>query len=140
MGKEFHLGDVLSITAGKLISPRLMDGVYDILNYMTGVSLFTHQLPRAHDVCGPHLLKQFPQLKDVNCEGINPDNWRERLDELVKEFGETLVVAPLPEGAYIRIDPITEARTVLGPEKVIFAKVDGGKVTLHKEVDKPSVN
>jgi len=140
MGKKFHLGDVLSITSSRLISPRLILGVYDILNYMTGETLFTHQLPRASRVCRPYLLKQFPQLKDVTCEGINPSNWRERLDALVKEFGETLMVEPLPDDAYISIDPITEAEAMMGPEKVIIAKVDGEKVTFHKEVHKPSEN
>lgn len=46
-GKRFHLGDVLSITTGHLLSPRHMEGVYEILNHMTGDQLFTHQLPRA---------------------------------------------------------------------------------------------
>jgi len=122
MGKEFHLGDVLSITTSRLVSPRLIEGVYDILNYMTGENLFTHQLVRAHDVCRPYLLKQFPQLKDVNCEDVAPDNWRERIDTLVKEFGETLMVEPLPKGVYISIDPITEAEAMVGPEKVIVLK------------------
>src|SRR3989344_6645903 len=60
--KEFHLGDVLSITTGRLVSPRHIDGVYDILTFMTGDTLFTHQLPRASDECKPYLVKQFPQL------------------------------------------------------------------------------
>ena len=125
MGKKFHLGDVLSITGEKLVSPRLMDGVYDILNYMTGENLFTHQLGRASDVCRPYLLKQFPQLETADCEGISPENWRERLDDLIKQFGETLEVEPLPKGVYIPIDPITEAETMLGdPSKVIVVKVD----------------
>jgi len=125
MSKKFHLGDVLSITSGKLVSPRLMDGVYDILNYMTGENLFTHQLPRAGDVCGPYLLKQFPRLKDADCEGINQENWKECLDTLVKEYGETLEVEPLPKGEYIPIDPITEAETMMGdPSKIVVVKVD----------------
>jgi len=129
MGKKFHLGDVLSITGDKLVSPRLMDGVYDILNYMTGENLFTHQLPRARDVCGPYLLKQFPQLETADCEGINSENWRERLDGLIKQFGEMLEVEPLSKGAYIPIDPITEAEVMLGdPSKVIVVKVDKDSV------------
>ena len=124
MGKQFHLGDVLSITTGKLVSPRLTHGIYDSLNYMTGENLFTHQLPRACKISRPYLLKQFPQLKDVTCEDVNPNNWRERLDALVKQFGETLEVKPLPEGIYIPIDPITEAEAMIGAEKVIVLKVD----------------
>lgn len=124
MGKVFHLGDVLSITTDKLMSPRLMEGVYDILNYMTGEDLFTHQLPRARDICGPQLLKQHPELTGVDCEGVNPENWQRRLDALVKQYGETVEVEPLPKGAYIPIDPITEAEAMVGPDKVIVVKVD----------------
>lgn len=62
--KDFHLGDVLSITTGVLVSFRSMEGIYDILNFMTGDDLFTHQLPRATDECKPHLLEQFPELKE----------------------------------------------------------------------------
>ena len=60
--REFHLGDILSITTGYLVSRRHMKGVYDILNFMTGDTLFTHQLPRAGDECKPYLLKQFSQF------------------------------------------------------------------------------
>lgn len=62
MGKEFSLGDVLSITTGRLLSERHIDGVYDILNWMTGDDLFTHQLPRAGKSCEPWLIEQYPQL------------------------------------------------------------------------------
>jgi hypothetical protein len=37
--RPFHLGDVLTITTGRLVSPRHMDGVYDVLNFMTGDNL-----------------------------------------------------------------------------------------------------
>jgi hypothetical protein len=53
LGKEnfFILGDVLNITMGRIVSPRHMDGVYDILNFMIGDDLFTHQLLRVSDEC-----------------------------------------------------------------------------------------
>jgi hypothetical protein len=124
MGKRFHLGDVLTVTTDILLSPRLIDGVYDILNYMTGESLFTHQLPRAGKICKPYLLKQFPQLKDADVSGINPENYQTRLDSLVAQFGEWFEVEPLPKGAYTYIDPITEAEAMVGPEKVIVVKTD----------------
>ncbi len=63
MKKQFHLGDVLSVAIDRLVSLRHMDGVYDILNFMTGDDLLIHELPRASDECKPYLLKQFPQLK-----------------------------------------------------------------------------
>jgi hypothetical protein len=34
--RAFHLGDILSVTTGCLVSPRGIAGVCDILNWMTG--------------------------------------------------------------------------------------------------------
>jgi len=98
MEKQFHISGVLSVTTGHLVSPRHMDGIYDILNFMTGDNLFTHQLPRASDECKPYLLKQHPQLKDVDASGVTPENWPKRLDQQVARFGENLTVCPIQEG------------------------------------------
>jgi len=35
---EFHISDVLSITTGRLVSSRKMEGIYKILNHMTGTT------------------------------------------------------------------------------------------------------
>jgi hypothetical protein len=94
--REFHIGDVLSITTSMLVSPRRMDGVYDILGYMTGEPLFTHQLPRAARECTPELLRQHPQLAAVEtptfASAADVAPW---LAEQVARYGETLPVAPL---------------------------------------------
>lgn len=65
MKRTFHISDVLSITTGKLVSTRHMDGVYDILNFLTQDSLFTHQLPAACDECAPVLLAKHPELATI---------------------------------------------------------------------------
>ncbi len=75
MEKSFHLGDILSITTGRLVSLRHIDGVYDILNFMTGDNLFTHQLPRASRECAPELKKQFPALAEITGDDVTKDNW-----------------------------------------------------------------
>jgi hypothetical protein len=63
--KKFHIGDVLSIIPGRLISPDHVGGVYNILNWMTGDNLMTHQLPRASRECEPYLREQHPDLTSV---------------------------------------------------------------------------
>lgn len=60
--KRFHLGDILSITTGHLVGRTCMEGVYEILNWLTGENLFTHQLPEARQKCLASLEKQFPAL------------------------------------------------------------------------------
>jgi hypothetical protein len=123
--KKFHLGDVLSVTTGRLVSPRHMDGVYDILNFMTGDNLFTHQLPRASDECKPHLLAQFPQLAEVDASGVNTKNHKQWLAEQVAKYGEEFEVKPIPKGAHQFKNPIAEATEMMGgPEKVIVVQTD----------------
>ena len=109
--REFHISDILSITTGRLVSTRHVEGVYEILNYMTGDNLFTHQLPRASRVCAPHLLRQHPQLKDVYGGGVTKDNWKEWLKEMTARFGETLSVEPLRH--FEHIDPLKELTMIV---------------------------
>jgi hypothetical protein len=109
--KTFHIGDILSVTTERLVSPRHIDGVYDILNWMTGDSLFTHQLPRAAGECAPSLRAQFPDLAaitllpDFNGSKADVERW---LGQQVAVYGETREVAPLAVGQHALIDPITE--------------------------------
>ena len=117
--KKFHLGDVLSITTGRLVSTRHIGGVYDILNFMTGDNLFTHQLPRASRECALILLEQHPQLKEINADLVDKDNWKEWLGEQVKLYGEELTVSPLKTGAYEYIDPIFEIMAMKPDAKII---------------------
>lgn len=110
--KTFHIGDILTVTTGRLVSPRRVEGAYDILGWMTGESLFTHQLPRASRECEDNLKAQHPDLAAIEPpESFDGEAhvwaW---LAELVEEFGETREVAPLPDGDHTSIDPIAELR------------------------------
>jgi hypothetical protein len=126
MTRPFHLGDVLTVTTERLVSPRHMEGVYDILNYMTGDNLFTHQLPRANGECRPALLAQHPQLAEVQVPDFGDDRdlaeqavaaW---LSEQVARYGETLPVEPLAEIDHTRIDPIHELGLMgVGKDRII---------------------
>lgn len=124
--KNFHLGDVLTITTGRLVALRGMEAVYDILNFMTGDNLFTHQLPRARSECVEYLLRQHPQLTKVEVDGINPENLAERLEELCAEFGEELSVAPLPEHAHEFIDPMSELAEKVHPSRILTIALPPG--------------
>lgn len=119
--RKFHLGDVLSITTGILVSPRYIEGVYDILNYMTNDSLFTHQLPRAAKECAPWLLRQHPELVKVQVPGrfdgkTHVEKW---LAEQALVYGEELVVQPIPMDDHDKKNPITELEEMVGKDKVI---------------------
>lgn len=125
---EFHLGDILSITTGRLVSLSHMGGIYALLNHMTGDNLMTHQLPRASRECRPALLAQFPDLAAIEAPEFTDEAhvwwW---LAEQVEDHGETREVAPLPAGDHTRIDPLTELR-MIRPDMPVIA-IDVTEVT-----------
>ena len=117
--KSFPLGDILSVTTGCLLSPRHIEGVYDILNYMTRDNLFTHQLGRASNECKPWLLRQHPQLADVTGDDITTDNFRDWLAKAVARFGDELPVEPIPRDDHEVKNPIKELVDMVGADRVI---------------------
>ncbi len=121
--RKFHLGDVLTVSTGALVSPRHMEGVYDILNYMTGDNLFTRQLPRALGECRPWILRQHPQLAECDASDVDKLNWEDWLSRQVDLFGEELTVEPIPQDDHERIDPITEAESMVNKDKIIVVQL-----------------
>ena len=128
--REFHLGDVLSITTGRLVSPGHMAAVHELLDYLTGDMLMTHQLPRAMDECRPELLRQHPQLSKVPVPVAFDGEaavwaW---LATQTATFGEHLTVAPLAPSDHTRIDPLAELAMRAPHMQVI-------PVVVHREGD-----
>ena len=88
MKKNFHISDILTITDGRLVSFNGVDGVYDILNFMTGDDLFTHQLPRAINICQPVLQKQLPHINFNDWKGdINENNYKDAVNFAGNQYG-----------------------------------------------------
>jgi|GEM_PF-1222939 len=108
MSRLFHLGDILSIVTGKLVSPRHVKGVYDILDYMTGDNLFAHQLPRACNECRSYLLVEMPWLAEVDASTVSSENWEQWIDDLVEKYGEYHSVLPIHPEDHENIDPVDE--------------------------------
>lgn len=108
--KTFHIGDILSITDGHLVSPRHIEGVYDILNWMTGESLMTHQLPRASRECEDTLRRAFPDLAEIQVpDGLNSEGKvRTFLASLTSKYGTHRDVPRLDPLDHTHIDPIEE--------------------------------
>ncbi|WP_433330055.1 hypothetical protein [Spirillospora sp. CA-294931] len=116
--RPFHLGDILTITTGILMAPRGVEVLYDLLGFMTGETLLTHELVRAADECAPCLLEQHPDLADITT----PPEWKDGdvareaveawLAEAVAHHGETRDVAPLAAEHRTHVDPLIEMERV----------------------------
>lgn len=124
--RQFHLGDLLTVTTGRLVGPSGMDGLQELLEWMTDGPVWTHQLDRAADVCKPHLLNRSPFLADIEVPDW-PDLPRPAAEatvnawvaEQVAAHGEMHEVTQLPPGAYSVGNPITELAEMVGPDRVI---------------------
>ena len=127
-GRQFDLGDVLSITTGLLVSPRGMDAIYDVLNFMTSDDLMTHQLVRAMNEAAPDVLRQHPDLADVPLpkEFAGREDVERWLAEQVVRFGEHRTLVPLAPADHARIDPLTELRMMAPDKPIIVVAPDGG--------------
>ncbi len=117
--RQFHISDILSVTSNLLLSSRHIDGVYDILGYMTGERVFTHQIPRVSDECRQVLIALHPQLATADVEDVTPENHAERIARWVQQFGETLPVRKLTEDEHERIDPESEMAEMMHPGRIL---------------------
>lgn len=115
--KEFDLGTVLTVTTGIFLCG--MDNLYEILNFMTGDSLMTHQLPRASDDCKPSLLEQFPELSNITVPELeNKEECLEYLDWMARDLGNEFKVEPLKESTYH--DPILELQEMMSDDQELI--------------------
>jgi hypothetical protein len=121
--RTFHLGDVLSITTGRLVSPRQMEGVYDILEWLTGEQPESTQIPRLTDECRGPLLAQHPDLAAVTRpEVVGREAVARWLAEQVAVYGETRDVEPLAGVERTLLDALDEAQ-LLNPDMMIIAEM-----------------
>ena len=123
----FHLGHILSITTDRLLSLEGISGVYKIVDFMTGETHMTHQLPRAANACKPYLHRQFPWLKSIAVPtDISESNLQDFLSALASDpdiGGEWHQVSPIPAGEYTPMDPMEELFGMLRPDQSVIVVV-----------------
>jgi len=139
--KQYHISTILCITTGRLVAHTKLGyqypiyAVYDILDYMSGESLYTHALPRVADEAKPVILALYPQLAEVVCPGFDVlptnqnvqsfiDDWID--NKIVPKYGEYLTIYPMHTDDHVRIDPIEEAANMFGKDRVIVVDMSGG--------------
>lgn len=119
--RSFHIGDLITVVDGHLVSPDHVDGIYNVVDYVTGQAHMSHQLPRAAKEVTPWLLEQHPWLADITV----PDNLRGEADvkawlaPVVEKYGERHEVKPFPFGAYVGREPIAELREMAPHAQII---------------------
>jgi hypothetical protein len=104
MGKSFYIGDILGVITGHLLYEDGLDGTYKLLNFMLDTSVYTHEIPKAEDICRIPLLKQLPEIlcpeffqmttkwSDGDKKGADGMLAKEILEWGIKTFGDCLIV------------------------------------------------
>jgi hypothetical protein len=120
VSKEFPIGAVLSVVTGRLVSENHIDGVYEVLNFMSGESLFTHQLPRVSREAEPIILAMHPHLAEakIEAEQVNGENWRQWLDTWTARYGKTIAVPRMNIAEHERIDALSELAEMVPPDRI----------------------
>lgn len=120
--RRFHVGDILSVITRKLVSGRGMNGVYDILGYMTNDPPYTTQLGRFRDECAPDLHRQFDGLlsrfytlpEEAFVDTPSLYRW---LGAVAQSLGDPFLrVDPIAEDQHTDMDPVTELELDHGTE------------------------
>jgi hypothetical protein len=129
MERNFALGAVLTVAGDKLMCD--IGKVYEVLNYMTGDNLFTHQLPRAAKECRPILIKKHPWLTEyieTVQPKVTPENVREVIAECEAWWGSEVAVDELSAaGDHDFKEPLQELCEMVGPDRVIAIEGLGGQ-------------
>jgi hypothetical protein len=98
--QSFHLGDILSITTGRLVSPAGVDGIYNILSFLTGDDLSFIQLPLASDAVKDSIFEQYPWLHEIVIEDNYEFDGKESvfswLDLQIEKYGEFHSLTSVP--------------------------------------------
>jgi hypothetical protein len=118
--KDFPTADVLSTITGYLMSEDI-GGVYLVCNWMTGESVFTHQLPRIGREAQAFMVRLRPDLLEAVTEAanVNRENWRRWLAIWIERYGPTISVPKFDAADHERIDPLSELAEKVHPSKII---------------------
>jgi hypothetical protein len=133
MKRSFHVRTVLSVTTGRLLT--IPDGrgngigdMYELLDHMTGDSVYTHQLGRFSDECKPWLYRWFPELKRAEASLpwfdtlMTVSETEQAIDFWVAQLGlpAGYEVGTIPADDHERKDPYDELVAMRGTDEGII--------------------
>lgn len=124
---KFRTSDVLSVSTGTLLPRKdgtnAVEGLYQVLNHMTGDNLMTHQLLLALPIMRPYLVAEHPWLDDVEVPMERDlkvlEDW---VDGLVAEHGEQMEITAHPE-SWGDHNPIEDLYTLKPDANVIVVEM-----------------
>lgn len=124
--KTFPIDAVMSTLTGILVSESGIGCVYEVLSWMTGESVYTHQIPRISREARPVLLAEFPNMQTAidEAQQVSGENWRDWLAVWTERYGTEIPVPVMNIAEHERVDPVSELAEMVGPDRIIMVGVD----------------
>lgn len=122
---------IASILTTHLLSVNGIQGVYEILNYMTGEPVFTHQIPRCVREAQPVLEAALPEVaawvKTSGYESVDGPETHKVWIASVNEYwkGRTFEVPRMGINQHESIDPVSELAEKVHPRKIMIVDPKG---------------
>ena len=123
--KAFETISILTVVTGRVLTTGGIGGVYEVLNWMTGESLYTHQLPRVCREAVPIIVAAHPELQSAIDEAgrCNEETYQYWRDLWLDRYGPEMTVPKFSEDGHERIDPISELAEYVHPDKIITVQL-----------------
>jgi len=120
--KHFPTCAVISAIGGSLCCE--IGQVYEVLGWMSGESVWTHQLPRVGREATPVVLAMHPALQEAldECERVNRDNWHDYAAKWVDRYGPEIAVPRFNRDQHESIDPVSELAEIVHPENIVVVQ------------------
>lgn len=120
--QDFPTQDVLSTITGRLMGD--IGGVYLVLNWMTGESVYTHQIPRIGREAQAFMVAHDPRLVEAvaEAEQVNRTNYLEWRDRWIERYGPTISVPKFSNADHEAIDPMSELAEKVHPDRIVIVK------------------
>jgi hypothetical protein len=137
--KQFHLGDILSVTHDRLVSLDHMGGVYKIMGHLFQQPVYTHQLVILHDEAKRELFRQLPWLNSplitaaydtldgyIQKDGaeVGVTLWLAGVCKIAQSLTGVLTphfeISPIMDAE--QRDPISDLEGLVGKDKIIVVK------------------
>lgn len=118
---KFHIGDILSITTGKILSPDGYSGMKEFLTFMTQYDdVYDSQVAKLCDICHPVLICAFPwsDIKTPDFEGKDKEVVMQWVNAQADLHGTYHEVEPLDFKVPF-VDPVEELIRIRGSEEGI---------------------
>lgn len=115
--KTFPSIDVLSTVTGRLMGD--IRGVYQVLNWMTGESVFTSQIPHIRLEAVPVLIARHPALQQAvdEAEQVNGENYTTWRDVWLDRYGPEIAVPKFNADQHEYREPLSELAEHVHPDR-----------------------